>query len=80
MSRRKLSPKKEKAADGFIDKADNILQQEIGVINELKWVKEEIIQDIAKIKGETHEEEIKIKRIYEKKPKIMKKIQQQEQA
>ncbi|CAI2364489.1 unnamed protein product [Moneuplotes crassus] len=76
-SRAKMSPSRELEEDKYIDKADKILVQQKGHINNLKWAKEEIIDEITEIQQLNHEEKVRIRIILERQQKITKNIEKE---
>lgn len=80
MSRRKLSPAKEVQRDDFIDTADMILGKEIEIIHKLTKIKEQRMKEIEEIKLITQEELRRVNRAKELQPKIIKKIQEEQEV
>lgn len=69
--------KRELETDAYIDKADQILQKQKQHIGKLKWEREEVHEEIQKIRQEVMEEKIKIRVALDRQPKINKNIEKQ---
>lgn len=75
--RHKLSPTREQENDAYIEKADKILHKQKKHITNLKWSKEEILDEIQKVKTCTNDEKVKIRLANEVTEKLHKRIAKQ---